>query len=161
MEAMIRSGVAKSRLLCAAVLAVLAAGCAHDHERRRCWVVVEESDPDPYEAPWPHPQLHAHGAWIHGWTAIGEGPGWILQIPWAVWDDLRDSGAGENTEGLGSVSAFFFNGAGLFVFYPLTLAGRTVSYLGGGLLGGAAAGIRGIVRDLPRAVAGARKDAPR
>lgn len=139
--------------MAAAALACFAlTGCAHDRERRRCWVAVEESDPEPYEAPWPHPALHTHGAWIHGWTGIGEAPGWVLQIPWAVWDAYRDAGAGEETEGLGTVSAFLFNGTGLVVCYPLTLIGRTVSYLGGGLLGGVSAGIRGLVWDLPRSV---------
>ena len=114
-------------------------------------MVVEESAPDVYEAPWPHPDLHAHGTWIHGWTGIGEAPGWLLQIPWAVWDDLRDAGA--DAEGLGAASSFFFNGVGLVVCYPLTLAGRTVSYAGGAVLGGAAAAVRGLVWDLPRAAA--------
>lgn len=128
---------------------VAAAGCAHDRgERRRCWVVVEKSDPDVYEAPEPHTWLHTHGEWIHGWTGVGEAPGWILQIPWVVWDAYWEMGVGREGKGMGSAGDFVANGVGLFAFYPLTLAGRTVSWTGGTIAGGAAAALRGLVWDL-------------
>lgn len=142
----------------AALLALAASGCGAAGERHRCWVVVERPGPDRYVAPWPHPGLHTRGLWIHFWTGAGEAPGWILQVPWVIWDAGWEAGKGRSAEGLGSIHDALYGAFGMVFCWPLTLAGRTVSYLGGGITGGAAAGAKGILWDLPaaagRAIAG-------
>lgn len=126
--------------------AALLSGCAPPAEPGRCWVVVESPEL-PYETPWPHPQLHRSTVLAHRATAVGETLGWPLQVPEAVWKDLASPDTGQ-AEGLGAIGNFFWGGVGLAI-YPVTLAGRAVSYLSGGVLGGLTRGAQFLAWDLP------------